>query len=1054
MGRRRSDLDRRPGIAFAGGARRALRLAWLALALVLAATGPRVAAAQSYFGQNQVRFDDFDWRVLETEHFLVHYYPAIEPAARDAARMAERAYARLSRILDHQFREKKPIVLFASRTDFAQNNVTGDLGEATGGVTESLRHRMLLFFTGDYRSFERVLTHEMAHAFQFDVFARGRAGAGLQTLAQANMPLWFTEGMAEYLAVGPVSTSTDQWLRDAALHGRLPTVRQMTERPDRYFPYRFGHALWTHIAARYGDEAVGQLLAGVPAAGVERAFRRELGVDLEELAEEWRETMQTTHLARIGEMERPRHVAEPLLSGRQSRGGEVFLSPALSSDGRHIAFLANGRYSRGEVFIDLWLGDGRTGERLERLAKSTTSQFEELRFLYSQSAFSPDGSTIAFTAQRRGRDVLVLMDVRRRRITRILDVGLETALGPTFSPDGRRIAFSGMRGGISDLYVVDVDGRQLVQLTNDRFADIQPAWSQDGRRIAFATDRGQGADLSVLTVSPMRIAVMELDTRAIELLPGQEGASINPQWAPDDATIAYVSDRSGIPNVFLYDFDDRAHFQLTNVIGGVAGMTELSPAISWAPRADRLAFTHFDEGRYTVWAIANPRARRKGPFHGVIAQSRTVERRAGFDVPDPADSTYRPAVSVAELLDSTTIGLPDPSEIGEATYAPRLHPDYVARPSIGYAPDAYGRNVFGGTTVVLSDLLGDHRVGFAAEVNGRWDEARLFAGYSRLAGRWQYSGGVSQSPFYFLSAERVTDVEARLYEEQEITTYLVRQAFVSASYPFSRFNRLELGLGANAIAVRRSIVHRDITDGNRGRFTLVERGNGSGLDYLDAQLAWVSDNTLGGGTGPLAGRRYRFEVNPVIGSLRWMEYLADYRRYVPIVFDGLTLATRAYVNIATGRDETAFPKYIARPDFVRGYDRTNVVFGLGCQSATPTADGCGAVPLLGSRVAVFNAEARFPVVRRIPLGFAPVSLPQVDGVVFFDAGVAWTGGQSVHASRPVDYDPVKHRYPQRSYGFGLRANFFNYAVLRWDYAVPVDYSDRRGFWTWSLWPSF
>ena len=65
------------------------------------------AKAQSYFGQNQVQYDQFNWRVKETEHFLIYYYPEEAQATTDAARMAERSYARLSRILDHLFREKK-----------------------------------------------------------------------------------------------------------------------------------------------------------------------------------------------------------------------------------------------------------------------------------------------------------------------------------------------------------------------------------------------------------------------------------------------------------------------------------------------------------------------------------------------------------------------------------------------------------------------------------------------------------------------------------------------------------------------------------------------------------------------------------------------------------------------------------------------------------------------------------------------------------------------------------------------------------------------------------
>ena len=209
------------------------------LALVLAGGLP--AAAQNYFGQNQVQYDRFKWDILETEHFLIYHYPEERKATTDAARMAERAYARLSRVLDHQFREKKPIMLFSSRTDFGQNNVTGDLGEGVTGVTEAMRHRMLLNFTGDYKSFEHVLMHEMVHAFQYDVFARGKAGNGLGTLAQYLPPLWFSEGMAEYLSLGPSTPLTTTWMRDAALYGRIPTIAQLSDEPDKYFPYRYGH---------------------------------------------------------------------------------------------------------------------------------------------------------------------------------------------------------------------------------------------------------------------------------------------------------------------------------------------------------------------------------------------------------------------------------------------------------------------------------------------------------------------------------------------------------------------------------------------------------------------------------------------------------------------------------------------------------------------------------------------------------------------------------------------------------------------------------------------
>ncbi len=1028
-------------------------LRFVASLALLAAGGAR-AGAQTYFGQNQVEYDHFHWQRLETEHFLIYFYPEEREATTDAARMAERAYARLSRVLDHQFREKKPIMLFSSRTDFGQNNVTGDLGEGTGGVTEATRHRMLLNFTGDYRSFEHVLTHEMVHAFQYDIFARGKAGNGLQTLARFMPPLWFAEGMAEYLSLGPNTPITTTWMRDAALNGKIPTLKELDRDPDEYFPYRYGQSIWQYIGQRWGDEVIGQIMNAVPAVGVERAFRRELGISLEDLGDQWREDLQTRLLPAVGSMQRPRTFAQPLLTSEKS-GGEVFLAPSLSSDGRSIAFLANGNKLRGQVFIDLWLGDGETGERRARLVKSELDpNFEELRLLYSQSAFSPDGRTLAVTAQHGGKDVLYLFDVRRRTWTHRFDFGLESVSSPSWSPDGSQLVFSGSSGGITDLYTVNADGTGLRRLTNDRYGDLQPQWSPDGRTIAFASDR-DSASFAVLRFLPLRITLLDLATGAITVLPGQAGLNLNPQWAPDGRSIAYVSDRTGVANIFLYDLDTREHYQLTNVVGAISALTEYSPAISWARGADRLAFTYYENSKYTVWTVNNPRALRGAPYRQppapVVVATTDSARTAASE-----DDSGAPPVSIAALLDSFDLALPDTTRFRVEPYNVRLQADYVARPSIGYSPDALGRNVFGGTTVVLSDMLGNNHLALSGEVNGRMSEARAFVGYTNLAHRWQYSAGFSQAPYYFLSSDTLSQPsdDGLSLERQEITTYVARQAFAVTAYPLNRFTRIELGAGFNNIDRSRGFVTRDIIGTQAASpYSVDSTRRDPTLNYIDGQLALVSDNTLFGYTGPIMGRRFRFQVSPVTGAYNWVEYLADYRRYDPIIFNYLTLATRIYTDASVGRDETAFPKYIARPDFVRGYDR-NSTFYLSCPVIGANTTNCSAVQLLGSRVAVVNAELRFPLVRQIELGFLPVDIPPIDGVLFYDSGIAWSRGQSVYLSRPPNYDNATQRYPLRSYGFGLRLNLFNYAILRWDFAIPVDQNGHRGVWTWSLWPAF
>ncbi len=1060
------------------------------LALACLLFGASRTEAQQYFGQNQVQYKHFTWRVLETEHFLVHYYPEEKAAVTAAARMAERSYARLSKVLGHQFREKKPIILFSSRADFGQNNVTGDLGEGTGGVTEGARQRLVLPFTGDLGSFEHVLAHELVHVFQYDIFARGKAGANLANLERVNPPLWFMEGMAEYLSIGPSHPLTSGWLRDAAISGNIPTLKQMTDRPDKYFPYRFGESFWQYLGDRWGDAAVGEILRNTPALGVERAFQRALGMSITDVGAAWREAVQSQYLPAASSYQRPQAFAQPLLTHKRS-GGEIFLAPVLSSDGKYVAFLSNGNQKRGELFIDLWLGDARTGERVKRLIKSTLDpDFEELRLLYSQSAFSNDGKTLAFTAQRQGRDVMYLLDVPSRSVRQRLELPLDAVTSPSYSPDDKQIVFSGTKGGITDLYIVDSDGKNLRQLTNDIYGDLQPSWSPDGTRIAFTTDRAPPTDLSRLKFSKWQIALIDPATSAVETVPNQAGHNLNPVWSPDSRSIAYISDRTGVANIFLYERQDGQQYQLTNVIGGVSAITEYSPALTWARGADRMAFTYYENGDYTVWAMDNPRSLKRAAYGPRPAVSTALVMNAppplsvvapGDSAKAPADaaqrSTYRAPTgsrpssdvsdneikagvtegnSIAILNSNPDYALPDTTRFKDYAYSVGFKPDYIAQPEIGYATgNQYGLSGFnGGTTIVLSDLLGNHQIALSASVYGQLRDASAYAAYANLSHRWQYTVGAYQQPVFLPQSGGTQEVlQDRVVYSAFYTRYVMRNAFFTTQYPFNRFTRFELGAQFNSIG--RSIIsltQECFFNGCTGA-QINDVANAPAYNFFSPNAAYVSDNTLFGYTAPVIGRRYRFQISPSVGNLRWVEYLADYRRYDPIIFNTITIATRFLGSASVGRNEDAFPKYIGRPEYVRGYDKANF-YGYECTGYIGGGASCATEQLVGSRVAVANLEVRFPLIRRFDLGTLPIGLPPIEGLVFYDAGLAWSAGQTVSLSKPENYDFTLQRYPIRSYGAGIRVNLFNLAILKWDYAIPLDKPGRKPNWTFSLGPSF
>ena len=182
----------------------------------------------------------------------------------------------------HQLRGRQPLILYASGPHFRQTNaIEGELGEGTGGVTEAAKRRIVLPFAGPLRT-DHVLGHELVHAFQYDITntnANSHGGA-------LTMPLWFIEGMAEYSRSARSIRNTAMWMREAARREKLPDIKDLDD--PRYFPYRYGQALWAFIGGRYGDRAIGNLLRGSNGrGGYEDAFKGILGVDWKELSKQW-----------------------------------------------------------------------------------------------------------------------------------------------------------------------------------------------------------------------------------------------------------------------------------------------------------------------------------------------------------------------------------------------------------------------------------------------------------------------------------------------------------------------------------------------------------------------------------------------------------------------------------------------------------------------------------------------------------------------------------------------------------------------------------------------
>jgi hypothetical protein len=144
------------------------------------------------------------------------------------------------------------------------------------------------------------------------------------------------------------------------------------------------------------------------------------------------------------------------------------------------------------------------------------------------------------------------------------------------------------------------------QLTNDRYGDLQPAWAPDGRTLAFVTDRGPGGtDFSSLTFGPPRLALYDLDTGSVEpLRPFERGLQHNPQFAPDGRGLYFISDHDGFKDVHYLDLASGRTTPITHLQTGVSGFSATSPAMTVAAQNGNMMFSVFADNEYAVAALS------------------------------------------------------------------------------------------------------------------------------------------------------------------------------------------------------------------------------------------------------------------------------------------------------------------------------------------------------------------------------------------------------------------------------------------------------------------
>lgn len=1027
-----------------------------------------------YFGRNKVQYDKFKFKTFETEHFEIYFYDETEEAIRDVAAMAERWYQRHSRTFLREFHEKKPLIFYANDADFHQTNaISGSLGEGTGGVTESLKERVVMPLTGIYAETDHVLGHELVHSFQYDI---GLSTTDSTRFALGLFPLWVIEGTAEYLSVGREDSHTAMWLRDAAMNDNLPTAEQLTREPHKYFPYRYGQAYMAYIGGKYGDAAVTNLFKLGGRAGLDSAFVYALGIKADSLSKEWIASVKETYLPLVEDKTAPTDAGRLVIS-EDLDGGKINLAPTTSPDGRYVAFI-----SERDIFsINLFIADAETGEVIQRLKNGPfDSHFDNIRFISSAGSWSPDGKKFAFVVFSEGDNEIQILDIDsgkvERRVT-VADVGAIHHVA--WSPDNQFLAFSGIQGGISDLFMLNLETNSVRQLTDDRYADLQPTWSPDGEQLAFVTDRGpDGTDFNTLSYGKMRLGLIDLETEDIQVVrPFENAVHHNPQFSPDGRDIFFISDQDGFKDIYRHELLSGETFRITDLQTGVSGITALSPAMTVAQQSGRMMFTVFNNGTYPIYSLEADQL--EGQSMRELAADETEEEAemlyASASILPPQRNADEGLVG--SYLSDPLTGLPDSPEYEIEDYGAKLKLDYVAPPSVGVSVGGpFGGGAYGGVGFFFSDMLGNHNLTVVAQANGTLKDIGGQVSYLNQKNRFNYGAAAGHIPILYgyltTGVEPIVDNEGNVTGviptyDQVFRRIFIDQVDVIGSYPLSTTRRIELSGGfaryAEDIEIRRYVQSfAGLTQGERINRDDLE---GDPFYFFQAGAAVIGDNSSFGFTSPVRGGRFRLQVSPYVGSDEYVRVLGDYRRYFlakPVTFAmrGLHVgnygaATELNTNSSLSFDSNIFTRqYLGYPNylgFVRGYSFNS--FDPAECTATLSGGCVESSRLIGTRIALASAEVRVPLFGAS--GFGLINFPYLPTELnlFFDAGLAWNEGEDFFSLLKFDRDGIREvpailpdgsqgtqliaeRIPVFSTGVSTRFNLFGYTVLELFYAYP------------------
>jgi hypothetical protein len=978
-----------------------------------------------YYGKNQIRYDNFRWHIYTTDHFEIYYYPEIEQHLERVAGYAESAYQQISADLKHDLAFKVPLIVFKTSSEFQQQNVIpGAAQEGVGAFAESTRDRMVLPIDEPPDLLYRLIVHELTHIFEFDIIP--------QSLVRRSVPLWVNEGLSDYMT-GYWRPIDLMMVRDAAVADIVPKMTELEGYGNSGSPrmiYNLGHALFEFIESRWGKEGLRQFLFSLRKSvigGGDDAYEEALRLKPEEFDQQFEKYLKD-RFKPFRDKERPADYGRNLAPNPEKTRYANVYSAEPSPSGELIAAMTGNRRD-GE--LDIVLLSSKDGSVIRNLTRGLD---QDRGFEYISTpggrwntvpwmSWSPVGDRLAYFARTEKQKSLILQNMVSGAIEQRVAMDVDEPESPNVHPNGRLVAFSALRNAVGDIYTVNLDTLEVTNLTNDAFADYAPTFSPDGTFLLYVS-RISGNEklfrLDLDTKKKTQLTFGTHDDTGAKFIDADTIVFSSTATNPTEPVEADVARNGNIYNVWTLNLKSGELRQYSDAVGG-----NVSAIVLPGDKSSRLAFVSYYKGEYSLNTLE-----RKEPLQTAAASD--------FGAPGLVTDFQAPLTHTVVAENKRRKGNFE-----------KMFLD--GRPPVNVGVTS-GGDVFGGTQVTFSDVLGDKQFNvFAASIS----QYRTFMGsYVNLSRRLQYAiQGYSTTQFFYGQMGGVFyDPAFSGFIDRDLAqaTRTVRGGSAFAIYPLNRYRRVEASVGLlnydeefNDPALEEySNAYQQQVYGT----TLFRNGTSMPLG-----AAFVQETTVFREFGPLKGSTMRlgYEVSPPVGSLLSRQtFDGDARYYLRLGGTGLlAMRLRGFKSIGDAPDFM----YFGGNSEMRGYEYLEFV---------------------GHNAMFANAELRFPLIEAMltPLGV----LGGVRGVAFVNVGGGYfegsdfkffetkseayrpivgyqnpqTGDPEVQYGPPVEIDGFRLRDARGSYGIGLETFALGFPIhfdWSWKTLFNKDWEDALFF---------